>query len=595
MDQSFSGNALQVRFPSIPRFVVSCYNIFTMTQPVVSPLHRFLASRPVAVGVDRLFVQRRRNRFLAEIAAPHDWQGAIFAQLRRQGATTRFGREHNFAQIRSVQDYRQAVPVRGYPELRPWIDAMLHQREPDVLWPGRVDWFAESSGTSGAKKQIPVSREGLRVVYQQSAIDYTALLLARLDRRRFLAGKTIFFVGSVRQAEHNPDALLADITGLNVHLFPDWLEFTRTPGKQISLWPNWEERLQRMAAATRRENVVHLAGLPTWLRHFGRIVLEMTGAATLRDIWPNLIATSTGGVNPAPYLPEINRLITGNPAGDRSLLHSETYNGTEGFYAAQFDDGPMALLPNAGIYYEFVPRAEAEAGHFDNAVPLAGVEAGGDYAPVITTCNGLWRYLIGDTVRFVSTAPYRLEVSGRVSQFLSLTGEELLVQTTDEALAWLCAAWGVGLVDYTVTGLRLTDAPEYARHLWLVEVAGVLPGGVTPDGPAPDATRAAAKLDEWLIANHYDYAKARTGGSTSGAGFGLAAPLLLFLPPGTFQRWLAAKFSGRVGGQSKVPRLSQDTATVTGVLASLPSAEHDRWVASLSPPVQIALTELGMP
>jgi hypothetical protein len=543
-----------------------------MTHNPISPLHRLLASPPGRALTRRVFVQRRRSRFLADIADPHTCQQRIFAQLLGRGQATRFGREHDFARIRTLDDFRQAVPVRCYPELRPYIDAMLYQRETDVLWPGRVDWFAESSGTSGAKKQIPVTRDGLRTVYQNPATLYVALLLARLDVGRFLAGKTIFFVGGVRRAEHDPDVLLADITGLNLHLFPDWLEFTRTPDKTISLLPNWEDRLQRIAQATRHENVVHLAGLPTWMRHFGRIVLEMTGAATLRDIWPNLLATTTGGVNPAPYLPEINRLITGDPAGDASLLHSEVYNGTEGFYAAQFDDGPMALLPNSGIFYEFVPRAEAEAGNFDGAVPLAAVETGGDYAPVITTCNGLWRYLIGDTVRFVSTAPYRVEVSGRVSQFLSLTGEELLAQTTDEVLGKLCAQWGVGLVDYTVTGLLLSGAAEYAAHLWLVEVSGT----------QPDPATFAAALDQALIASHYDYGKARTSGK-SGASFGLAAPVLLFLPPGTFQKWLAAKLGGRIGGQSKVPRLHHNPATVRGVWATLPPAEQERLLSALTP------------
>lgn len=554
-----------------------------MAHNTLSPLHRILSSPPGCFLAEHLFVQRRRNRFLADIADPHTRQQHIFADLLRRGEATRFGREHDFARIRTSDDYRQAMPVRGYPELRPYIDAMLYNREPDVLWPGRADWFAESSGTSGVKKQIPVTRDGLRTVYQATATLYVALLLARLDLPRFLAGKTIFFVGGVHQAEHDPDVLLGDITGLNVHFFPDWLEFTRTPDKAISLLPNWEERLHRIAQATLAENVVHLAGLPTWLRHFGRIVLEMTGAASLRDIWPNLLATTTGGVNPAPYLPEINRLITGDVAGDASLLHSEVYNGTEGFYAAQFDDGPLALLPNAGIFYEFVPRAEAEAGNFAGAMNLADVEAGGDYAPVITTCNGLWRYLIGDTVRFVSTAPYRVEVSGRISHFLSLTGEELLVQTTDEVLGSLCAEGGFGLVDYTVTGLLLPDAPEYACHLWLVELT---------EEQTPDPAAFAAALDRSLIANHYDYAKARAGGAQSGSGFGLAAPVVFFLPPGTFRRWLSAKLGERIGGQSKIPRLSHNPATVRGVLATLAPDEQTRVFSPLTSLTRTAVERL---
>jgi hypothetical protein len=430
---------------------------------------------------------------------------------------------------------------------------------------------------------VPVS--AWKHLYQTTGALYIAQLLGRLraeDRRRFLNGKTVFFVGNLRQGERDPRQIFGDITAFGVHLLPWHLEFSRAPAKEIALFPNWEERLYRMAEATIGEDVVHLAGATAWLPNFARVVLEITGKRTLRQVWPNLMIATVGGVNPAPYLSELNGLILGQREIDGvDFFYSEVFNGTEGFYALQIDDGPMALLPNGQIFYEFVRREEAAAGDFSDAVPLEGVEIGVDYALVISSINGLWRYLIGDTVRFVDRDPYRLVVSGRVKQYLNIAGEEMLIDTADAAIGRACADLGLSLVDYTVAPLKWEGGN--ALHLWLVEVT---------DPRSCDPNALAEQLDRTLIEIHYDYGKFRSSGARSGQGFGLAAPLVLLLPPGTFLRWLQGRLAGRVGGQSKVPRLSMETTVVREILALLPPHELESMLTDASSPIRSAVHAL---
>ena len=291
-------------------------------------IHRGVAT-PVGTWVVRRALIERQARALArDLAHPLAAQRAMLADLMPRAAATQFGRAHGLTPQTALAEYRQAVPVRRYEELKPYVDRML-AGEPDVLWPGRVTWFAESSGTSGPKKQIPMTRAAHHVVYQATATAYACALAARLDLPRFLAGRTVFFAGGYRRLEHPAGFLVGDITALSVHLTPWYLDWARAPAKTTAVIPgcNWEERLQRIADATLRENIVHLAGLPTWLTHFGWMVLAQTGAATLTEVWPNLVAVTTGGVNPAPYWAALQHLIVGDAA--RPLLECEVYNGTE--------------------------------------------------------------------------------------------------------------------------------------------------------------------------------------------------------------------------------------------------------------------------
>jgi hypothetical protein len=534
----------------------------TPVSPPTAPVQRLLGSSPGIWLVEHVLLHPAQRRWHDSLRRPGVYQQRILADLLRQGRRTSFGGEHGFDRITNVEEYQRRVPVRDYPGLRPWVDRMLYARERDVLWPDRVDWFAESSGTSGPKKQIPITRAGLGRVYVATAQNYIATLIARLNRSVFLAGKSIFFVGKLRTAEHDPTVLLGDVTALNVHLTPWYLDFVRAPAKHIAINPNinWEERLHNIAQATLDENIVHLAGLPTWLTHFSRRVLELSGQPNLRAVWPNLLAVTVGGVSPQPYLPDLHRLIAGDPGDGPPLLASEVYNGTEGFFAMQHDSGDMTWIADGGIFYEFIPRTDAEAGRYATAVTLDGIREGEDYAPVISSYNGLWRYLIGDTVRFTALTPYRVQVTGRIHQSLSLAGEELLLQNTDAALGQVCAGLGVGLVDYTATALKLNDTRENAFHLWLVELAE--PAAVT--GP-----EMAAVLDRQLLASHYDYTKMRAAGAFSHVGLGLSAPLVVLLPRGSFLHWLNYRLQGQTGGQSKIPRLSSDPDLASEILAAL--------------------------
>ncbi|MFN2202009.1 MAG: GH3 auxin-responsive promoter family protein [Caldilineaceae bacterium] len=521
---------------------------------------RALSSRLSVWLLEKTVAEPVQGRLLDSVSHPATAQERILADLIARGAATAYGQEHGFSEIRCADDFQCAVPVVSYEELQPYVERAFLGREPDVLWPGTPSWFVESSGTTGERKRLPVTQDGWSRVYLDTAKTYVIALNQRLKPRSLLRGKSIFFPGKVHRAEHDRDVLVGDITALSVHLTPWYLDFARAPDKATTIDPdrNWEERLHRIAAATVDQNIVHLAGLPTWLVHFGRIVLQMSGAATLRQVWPNLMAVTLGGVNPGPYLAAIDALIG---AGDGDpLVYSEVYNGTEGFYAMQIDGGDMVLLPNGGLYYEFVARNDVVTGNLGAALRLDEVVAGVEYAPVISTYNGLWRYLIGDTVRFTSTQPYRLHVTGRVSQYLNTAGEELLVANVDAAMQAACDVLGVSLVDYTGAPLQPRSKDALPRHLWVVALA---------EPYAVDGDAFARALDQALISNHFDYAKMRNAGIYGEGAFGLDSPIALLTPPDSFMLWLNQRPAGGAGGQSKVPRLSQDTRIVAQVLGIL--------------------------
>ena len=529
-------------------------------------LQRALASGPGSWLVENWYARPVREQLHRSLTNPIQRQYDILTDLIRHGRKTEFGRQHNFGDITTVDEYRDAVPVARYEEMQPYFDRMYYEAEPNVVWPGQVTWFVESSGTTGPKKRLPVTQDGWRRLYLETAKTYIVALSDRLKPRSLLRGKSVFFPGKIHHAEHNPDLLVGDITALNVHLTPWYLDFARAPDKATTLDPdrNWEERLVRIAEATLQQNVVHLAGLPTWLVHFGRIVLEMSGESSLRAVWPNLMAATIGGVNPGPYLPDIDDLFVGNDSDTNPLVYSEVYNGTEGFYAMQIDDGDMVLLPDGGLYYEFVENDAAMAGDFTRAVSLEEVQVGMGYAPVISTYCGLWRYLIGDTIRFTARNPYRLKVTGRINQFLNIAGEELLVANVDDALERVRAALGVSLLDYTGVALKLHGEGEGACHLWLVALQDT--GGAAGKMTGPSF---AAALDRELVQNHFDYAKMRNQGASGQRAFGLGAPIVLLLPPDSFVRWLNHRLGGNTGGQSKAPRLSQDGRMAADVLCML--------------------------
>ena len=520
--------------------------------------------------MQRAFITPAHQRLTWALADPFAAQNATLARLLRHGAGTRFGREHGLTPERSAAEFRARVPVRRYEDLAPYIDAIYRDGEPNVLWPGRVTRFAESSGTSGGHKLVPLPADGVDWVYRRPGAQYMAHLLGRMDAPRFVRGRTVFFVGGVRRPDHDPALLVGNITAVNVAEMRWYHDIFRAPDRATTLIPNWEERLERMAEQTLHQDIVHLAGMPTWIQRFGEIVLAMSGKPALRAVWPNLQAMTIGGVTPAPYRAGLNQLVHGAPADAPDLLLNEVFNATEGFYAAQLDAGDMALLPDAGIFHEFIPADDARAGRYESAVGLDAVELDREYAMVISTGVGLWRFLNGDTVRFTSRAPFRLRVAGRVSQFLNVTAEKLQVENADRAMADVCAALGVRLVDYTATALRWTDGRAHAAHLWLVEADGTC-------APAEFARR----LDDAVGRHCADYPRLRAAGVTSGASFGLDAPLVLLLPRGHVGRWLRQRYGAQLNAQSKLPRLGPEHDVARALLVLLSADELAQATAHL--------------
>lgn len=518
-----------------------------------------LATRPGMTLLRRFLINPYRARLQHALAEPARAQAAVLDRLLRCGERTRFGREHGLARGMTPAEFRACVPVRSYEALEdPYVNAVFLHGEADVLWPGRVDIFAESSGTSGYRKVIPLPEDAMRHVYRETAMLYMVSLLSRLDAPRFLRGRTIFFAGKVHPAVHNPALTVGDITAVSVARMRRMDDIFRAPDRTTTLWPDWEERLVRMAKRTVSQRIVHLAGNPAWLRHFARIVLGITGMPALRAVWPDLAVPTVGGVNPAPYLTHLQQVVEGEGDPDPVLIN-EVFNATEGFYAFQIDAGDPVLLPDGGIFYEFVPTAAARAGRFTDAVSLDGVELERDYAMVLSTGCGLWRYLNGDTVRFTARDPWRLRVTGRVGQSLNIALEELSVENADTAVAATCARLGVQLADYTATGLK-PSGPENALHLWLIEPVPDAPGDLDP-------VRFARALDDALCHACRDYAKVRDPGSASGLGFGLDMPVVVVLPPGTVMRWMHRRYGATLSAQSKLPRLAADPMAARELLA----------------------------
>jgi len=498
-------------------------------------------------------VQAQSLPRLARVRAqPHETQAAVLAGLLARAQGTAWGRRYAYAEGLTPAAFARRVPVSSYEQLYPEIEQVL-RGAPDVLWPGRPAWFAQSSGTTNARsKFIPVSPESLRQGHYRAGRDMLALSTHLYPQARLLAGLTLSLGGSHAPAPLGGPARAGDVSALIVANLPPWAEALRTPPRALALLPEWEEKIERIAQHVLRQDVRVLAGVPTWMLVLLRRVLALAGTNNLLDVWPRLGLFLHGAVAFGPYRPLFEALAPG--------LHClEIYNASEGYFALQ--DQPnqpdLLLLLDHGIYYEFLPADQWDAPD-PQAIGLRDVQIGPSYALVISTNAGLWRYAVGDTVRFTSLAPYRVRVSGRTRHFLNAFGEEVMVENAEAAVAAACRATGAAVADFTAAPVWFgPDAGSRGGHEWAVEFAG------PPPPPAALAAFAEA-LDAALQALNSDYAAKRH------RGLALAPPRLHALPPGTFGRWLAGR--GQLGGQHKVPRLAPTRELLEQLLALAPAA-----------------------
>ncbi len=471
-------------------------------------------------------------------------QRGVLANLLRKASPTEWGAEHGYGAMKSYEDFARSVPVSTYEELKGSIDRMRHGAE-NVLWPGKVKWYAKSSGTTNDKsKFIPVSCAGLHDTHYAGGTDCVALYLRNNPSSRLFEGKALILGGSHAPNYTLPHSLVGDLSAILIENINPLVNLVRTPSKKVALLPDFEEKRDLIARRAMRQHVTNISGVPSWMMSVLRRVLEVSGKSDISEVWPDLEVFFHGGVAFTPYREQYRRLIP-----SPRMHYMETYNASEGFFGLQDDpaDAAMLLMIDYGVFYEFIPLEEV--GKENPAVlPLWEVEKGKNYAIVISTSCGLWRYEIGDTVRFTETSPYKFVISGRTKSFINAFGEELIVDNAERGLQEACAVTGAVVNEYTAAPIFM-DGEGKCRHQWVVEFER------EPD----EMEKFARTLDEALQRVNSDYEAKRHKDIT------LQRLEVVKARKGLFNEWLKSK--GKLGGQHKVPRLCNNRDIIESVLS----------------------------
>ncbi len=474
---------------------------------------------------------------------PINAQITTFNDLIGSGQFTEFGKKHDFTHINNFKDYKSKVPIHTYEDIYPYIKRMM-DGEKNILWPSAIDWFAKSSGTTSEKsKFIPVSNESIEENHFRGVRDVLALYYKNFPQSEFMSGKALIMGGSHTVHEVNESVSYGDLSAVLMQNMVSWQNMIRTPGLDIALLDEWEEKLKRMAEVTIKEDVRYLAGVPTWTLVLLKKIRENTGEKDLHNIWPNLELYIHGGVNFDPYREQFASFFP-----NKKVNTVDTYNASEGFISGQdiMDGEGMLLLLKHGIFYEFMPMEEFGKPN-PKTIQLDEVKLGENYAIVITTNSGLWRYLLGDTISFTSTYPFRIKVTGRTKHFINAFGEEVVIENADHAITMACKQTGAELYDYTAAPIYFGDNQQ-GGHQWLIEA----------DIPAGKENEFAQTLDYELQQVNSDYEAKRY------KDIALQMPQVLFIKKGSFTAWLKSK--NKLGGQHKIPRLSNDRKIISELL-----------------------------
>lgn len=471
-------------------------------------------------------------------------QNEVLQYLLARAKNTEYGRKHIFDIIKSYEGFVANVPVNTYEELKGDIDRMRHG-ERDVLWPGSVKWYAKSSGTTNDKsKFIPVSHEGLQNLHYAGGKDAVALYLRNNPRSRMFDGRGLILGGSHSPNYNVSNSLVGDLSAILIENINPLVNFVRVPKKSTALLSDFEVKRERIAHEVIGKNITNLSGVPSWMLSVLTRVMELSGKTHLEEVWPNIEVFFHGGVAFTPYRKQYEQLITSS-----NMHYMETYNASEGFFGLQSepDDPAMMLMLDYGVFYEFIPMDEFENEN-PTVVPLWGVETGKNYAMVISTSCGLWRYVIGDTIHFTSKNPYKFIITGRTKYFINAFGEELIMDNAEKGLAYACRETGAEVLEYTAAPVFM-DEQAKCRHQWLIEFAKA------PD----DMEKFATLLDRKLQEINSDYEAKRYKDIT------LQHLEISVARKDLFNDWLKQK--GKLGGQHKVPRLSNSRKNIDELLA----------------------------
>ncbi len=491
------------------------------------------------------FIKRRSTRIEEFKKFPIETQNDVFYSLIERAKFTEFGLTHNFKDIKSVKDFQERIPVRSYEEHFHLIERVL-KGENNILWPSEIQWFSKSSGTTNAKsKFIPVSEESLEECHYRGGKDLLTLYFQNRPDSQLFEGKSISIGGSLHENPFNSTTMAGDISAVITKNMPKWAELFRTPPQEVALLDKWEDKMKLMVEHCATENVTGIAGVPTWTVVLLENILKHTGAKDITEIWPNFEAFFHGAVAFGPY-----RDLFSNKLMPSSIVrYMEIYNASEGFFAIQDDfalKDQMLLMLDYGIFYEFLSMEDWES-EYPKALTLDDVELDKNYAIVISTNGGLWRYKIGDTVKFTSKYPHRIKITGRTKQFINAFGEEIIVENADQAILHAAKKVGVSMKDYTGGPIYMQEGIK-GGHEWVIECSEI------PENKQKFMVEFDSKLKE--INSDYDAKRYND--------MALQFPIVHFVKEGTFYSWMQHR--GKLGGQHKVPRLSNSREFLDDIL-----------------------------
>ncbi len=476
---------------------------------------------------------------------PHEVQREGLAKLLKAAADTQWGKEHKYKDIENLKQFAERVPLQDYESIKPYIDKM-RKGEQQVLWHSEIKWFAKSSGTTNDKsKFIPISNESLEECHFKGGKDMLSIYCNNFPETQLFTGKSLTLAGSLRAVKGFETAFDGDLSAVIVQNLPLLAELARTPNSEITLMDGWDEKIEKLAEATINENVTSLAGVPSWMLILLRHVLLKTKKKSIQEVWPNLEVYFHGGINFNPYLQHFKNILSSD------VFYLETYNASEGFFGIQdqIHSKDFLLMLDYGIYYEFIPLSQLNNAE-NKTVLLQDVELNKDYAVVISTNGGLWRYQIGDTIQFTNLNPYRFKIVGRTKHFINAFGEELMIDNAEQALIIACEKTDASIIEYTAAPIYF-DNNESGSHQWLIEFEK------TPY----DLQFFTELLDNALKNLNSDYEAKRYRDIL------LKPPVIVQAKKGTFFNWLKSK--NKLGGQFKVPRLSNERTIINEVLLQM--------------------------
>jgi hypothetical protein len=474
---------------------------------------------------------------------PLDAQREVLQDLVTSAQYTEFGRKHHFSKLFNVREFKNAVPIHEYNDLKPYIERMM-KGEQNILWNTPIYWFAKSSGTTSDKsKFIPISDESLQDSHFKAAKDVLTMYYQFNPESELLTGKGLVIGGSHSVNPVNNEAQYGDLSAVLLQNTPFWGHWIRTPDLSIALMDEWESKIEKLAESTIKENVTSISGVPTWTLILFKRILEITGKKTIAEVWPSLELYMHGGVSFVPYREQFEKLI------GKKINYLDLYNASEGFFSAQDSPGAdgMLLFVDHGTFMEFMPANEYGKKN-PQTIGLQDVEIGKNYALVISTNCGLWRYLLGDTIQFTSLKPFRIKVSGRLKHYMNAFGEEVIVDNSDQAITIACEKTGAVVNDYTAAPVYFSEASNGA-HEWAIEF----------DKEPENMEAFTIALDAALQSINSDYEAKRH------KSIALRLPIIHAIKKGTFATWLRNK--GKLGGQHKVPRLSNERNFLEEILS----------------------------